>query len=174
MMLLSPAPSLAPDVLTAYGMDSTSLVLHWRHVTKEFQGQPTGYRISYHPSGVERKTAYKSVDIALNTTTLTNLTVYTMYVINVSALSSGGIGPANILKARTGAEGTRHFLHDVSNNKKMRYSSLKMIEVVLINWADGSFLTLLTMSYTLPLKILMGLGASTTTGQLRCFKKVGR
>ena len=108
-------------------------------MTKEFQGQPTGYRISYHPSGVERNIACESVDIALNTTTLTNLTVYTMYVINVSAVSSGGIGPANILKARTGAEGTRHFLHDFSNNKKMRYSSLKMSEVVLINWANGSF-----------------------------------
>ena len=56
----------------------------------------------------------------------------------------------------------------------LRYSSLKMSEVFLINWANGSFLTLLTMSYTLPLKIPMGLGASTTTGQLCCFKKVGQ
>ena len=172
-MLLSTAPSLAPDVLTAYGMGSTSLILHWRHVTKEFQGQPTGYHISYHPSGAEKNIADVSADIALNTTTLTNLTVYTMYVINVSAVSSGGIGPANTLKARTGAEGTRHFLHDFSNNKKMGYSSLQMSEVVLINWANGFFLTLLTMSYTLPLKIPMGLGTSIITGQLRCFKKLG-
>ena len=46
-----------------------------------------------------------SVNYTKNTTTLTNLTVYTTYVINVSAVSFGGIGPAATLKVRTGAEG---------------------------------------------------------------------
>lgn len=119
MMHLSQAPSLAPDMLTAYGVSSTCLVLQWRHVTEEFLGRPIGYRITYHPSGVKRNINYVSVDIVLNTTTLTNLTVYTKYVINVSAVSSGGIGPANTVKARTGAEGTRHFLCNFSNDKKI-------------------------------------------------------
>ena len=41
-----------------------------------------------------------------NATQLTNLSAFTMYVINVSALSSGGVGPWNTTKARTGDEGT--------------------------------------------------------------------
>ena len=47
-----------------------------------------------------------SVNHSKNTTALTDLTVYSMYVINVSAVSSGGIGPANTAKARTDAAGT--------------------------------------------------------------------
>ena len=44
-----------------------------------------------------------------NATQLTNLSAFTMYVINVSALSSGGVGPWNTTKARTGDEGTDGF-----------------------------------------------------------------
>lgn len=36
-----------------------------------------------------------------NITELTNLYAFTMYVINVSAVSSGGVGPWNTIKART-------------------------------------------------------------------------
>ena len=36
-----------------------------------------------------------------NITELTNLSAFTMYVINVSAVSSGGVGPWNTIKART-------------------------------------------------------------------------
>ena len=46
-----------------------------------------------------------TVNYTTNTKTLTNLTVYTMYVINVLAVSSGGIGPARTARARTDAEG---------------------------------------------------------------------
>ena len=38
-----------------------------------------------------------NVNYSTNTTTLTNLTVY--IVINVSAISFGGIGPVNTVKA---------------------------------------------------------------------------
>lgn len=40
-----------------------------------------------------------------NITTLVNLTAYTVYVVSVAAVSSGGIGPANAIKARTDAKG---------------------------------------------------------------------
>ena len=40
-----------------------------------------------------------------NVTTLANLTIYTMYVIHVLAVSSGGIGPANTVEAQTDASG---------------------------------------------------------------------
>ena len=62
------------------------------------------------------------VTFTLNTTILTDLTVYTMYAINVSAVSSGGVGPANTAKARTDAAGTEgfiyHWFHDTPHNQR--------------------------------------------------------
>ena len=40
-----------------------------------------------------------------NTTELIDLAPFTMYVINVSAVSSGGVGPGNTTKARTNDAG---------------------------------------------------------------------
>ena len=52
-------------------------------------------------------------NVTRNATTLSKLIVYTMYVINVSAVSSGGIGgPAKTVKARTDAEGKFLILAD--------------------------------------------------------------
>ena len=81
--------------------------MNWSHLPeKKFQGKPIGYKITFHPvkSGIDVK--YVSVNYTTNSTTLTNLTAYTIYVIRVSAVSSGGIGPANTVKARTDSEGT--------------------------------------------------------------------
>ena len=71
-----------------------------------FQGKPTGYKIIYHPTGLEKETVSLTVNYMVNTTTLTDLEVYTVYIINVSAVSSGGVGPGNMKMARTTAEGT--------------------------------------------------------------------
>ena len=73
---------------------------------KQFQGKPIGYKITFHTveSGID--VSHVSVNYTINSTTLTNLTAYTMYVIRVSAVSSGGIGPANTVEARTDSEGT--------------------------------------------------------------------
>ena len=46
-----------------------------------------------------------NVNFALNYTVLSNLTAYTIYVINVAAVSSGGKGPAKTTWVRTQAEG---------------------------------------------------------------------
>lgn len=87
-------------------------MVQWSHLReKHFRGQPIGYHITYFPADSENKINYVKVNFASNNTILSNLTAYTIYVINVSAVSSGGIGPANTAKARTGAEGTRQFLH---------------------------------------------------------------
>ena len=100
------APFRAPDLEIAYNQSSTSLALKWRHLPeKYFQGEPISYRITYNPVASENDLNFFCVNYTSNTTTLTNLIVYTVYVINVSAVSSGGIGPANTVKARTGAEG---------------------------------------------------------------------
>lgn len=75
---------------------------------KQFQGQPIGYHIRYHSQLLGPKSEqFVRVNYQTNTTTLTNLTVYTTYEIFVSAVSSGGIGPENMTEARTGAEGRR-------------------------------------------------------------------
>ncbi|KAJ7369345.1 Putative aminophospholipid-translocase [Desmophyllum pertusum] len=97
-------PSRAPDLVTAYNTSSTSLVVRWSHVKKQyFYGQPIGYKIVYYPLDLESDVISVSVNYTTNITTLADLAVYTMYVINVSAISSGGVGPAKTTKARTGA-----------------------------------------------------------------------
>ena len=91
----------------AQNSSSTYLIIKWNHLEeKEFHGQPTGYKITFHPENLENNVNFVTLNYTKSTTTLTNLTVYTIYVINVSAVSSGGIGPANAIKARTDAEGT--------------------------------------------------------------------
>ena len=100
------APVRAPGVEAAHSSGSTSLIVKWSPVAEgDFQGKPIGYEIKFRPLKLELKPNYVSVNYTTNTTVLTNLTAYTTYAINVSAVSSGGIGPANTVEARTGAEG---------------------------------------------------------------------
>ena len=72
-----------------------------------FYGQPIGYKIVYYPLDLESDVFSVTVNYTTNITTLADLAVYTMYFINVSAISSGGVGPAKTTKARTGAIGTK-------------------------------------------------------------------
>lgn len=94
-------------MVAAYSSSSTSLTVKWSHLPDEhFQGEPIGYKVVYYPVNAEsvgRETM--NINFTTNTTTLKNLTVYTLYVIHLSAVSSGGIGPENVAKARTDAEG---------------------------------------------------------------------
>ena len=107
IFFLFTAPSKAPDLIAAQNVSSTSLVLQWSHLPEEhFQGKPIVYIISYHKAGSDHDKIIVWENVTRNTTALTNLTVYTMYVIDVSAVSSGGIGPANTAKIRTDAEGS--------------------------------------------------------------------
>ena len=78
----------------------------WNYLSEEdFKGKPIGYNITYYSVDIENDVKFVRLNFTANTTTLTNLTVYTMYAINVSAVSSGGIGPANTARARTDAGG---------------------------------------------------------------------
>ena len=78
----------------------------WNYLLEEdFQGQPIGYNITYYSVDLESSVRFVRVNFTTDTTTLTNLAAYTMYIINVSAVSSGGIGPANTARARTDAAG---------------------------------------------------------------------
>ena len=107
LSFLFSAPFNASEVVTAHNSSSTSLLVNWSHLPeKHFQGTPIGYKITFHPVELENDVNYVSVNYTKNSTTLTNLTAYTIYVIRVSAVSSGGIGPANTVKARTDSEGT--------------------------------------------------------------------
>ena len=64
-----------------------------------------GYKVTYYPDGLESVINLVAVNLT-NTTELTNLSAFTMYVINISAVSSGGVGPWNTSKARTDDAGT--------------------------------------------------------------------
>ena len=80
--------------------------MEWSQLPENyFQGRPIGYDITYYPVHSEREINHSNTRFGMNTITLTNLSVYTLYVINVSAVSSGGIGPANTAVGRTDAEG---------------------------------------------------------------------
>ena len=100
------APSKAPDLVATQNVSSTSLVLEWSHLSEEnFKGKPIGYIITYHTVGSDHDKNVVCENVTRNATTLSNLTVYTKYIIDVSAVSSGGIGPANTARTRTDAEG---------------------------------------------------------------------
>lgn len=93
-------------MVVAHKVSSTNLVVRWSHLPEEdFHGQPIGYVITHHPTDLESDPNSMIVLYTTNSTTLTNLKVYTMYTINVSAVSSGGTGPAETVKTRTDAEG---------------------------------------------------------------------
>ena len=107
LLLLISAPFRALDSVIAQTSSATSLLVKWSRLPEVyFQGEPLGYIITFYPCGRESDVNIVKVNFTSNTTTLTNLTLDTMYVINVSAVSSGGVGPVNKVKARTDAEGT--------------------------------------------------------------------
>lgn len=64
-----------------------------------------GYKVTYYPDGLESVINLVAVNLT-NKTELTNLSAFTMYVINISAVSSGGVGPWSTIKARTDHAGT--------------------------------------------------------------------
>ena len=106
--LCSSAPSRAPDIIVAYNFSSTSLIVTWSHLPKQyFNGEPLGYKVTYHPVGLETNIPFVTLTYA-NITELTNLSAFTIYVINVSAVSTGGLGPWNTIKVRTNDAGTKH------------------------------------------------------------------
>ena len=67
---------------------------------KHFNGKPLGYKVTYHPAGLEQNSSFVTLNYK-NTTELANLTTFTEYIIYVSAVSSGGVGPATSTKAWT-------------------------------------------------------------------------
>ena len=69
-----------------------------------YNGEPIGYRILYYPVDLESDFKLVSVIYTTNTTSLFELYVYTKYAIYVSAVSSGGVGPAKPTFASTGAK----------------------------------------------------------------------
>ena len=73
--------------------------------TQYLNGEPVGYKVTYYPDGLESVINFVAVNLT-NTTELTNLSAFTMYVVNVSVVSSGGVGPWNTIKARTDDAGT--------------------------------------------------------------------
>ena len=93
-------------MVISHNSSSTSLLVRWSHLPEEhFQGKPIGYIITYRTVDLNNSMNAVRENLPTNVTTLANLTIYTMYVIHVSAVSSGGIGPANTVEAQTDASG---------------------------------------------------------------------
>lgn len=81
--------------------------MKWSHISKQgFRGKPVGYNVSYYPVGLEDNLVIVTVNYTTNHAELVNLTAFTDYVINVSAVSLGGVGPQNSTMARTDDAGT--------------------------------------------------------------------
>ena len=76
--------------------------------TEDFNGKPIGYKIIYHQVNPDSNFnpvivnyTFVTVNYTTNFTELTYLTAFTEYIVNVSAVSSGGEGPGNTTTART-------------------------------------------------------------------------
>ena len=80
--------------------------MKWSPLLEEhFRGQLIGYYITYFRADLENDINHVDVYFASNSTILSNLTAYSIYAINVSAMNPGGIGPAKTAWARTEAAG---------------------------------------------------------------------
>ena len=66
-----------------------------------FNGKFIGYQITYVAVNSESEFHLATVNYTMNFTELTNLTAFTEYVVTVSAVSSGGVGPKALTIART-------------------------------------------------------------------------
>lgn len=67
-----------------------------------------------------------------NITELTNLYAFTMYVINVSAVSSGGVGPWNTIKARTDDAGIDDLKWTKAQLRLFFFSALTIVDCLFI------------------------------------------
>ena len=79
--------------------------MKWNQIhNRYFQGRPIGYKIVFYPVDLKGRDYIDSVSVnyLTNATTLSGLAVDTMYTVQVSAVSSGGVGPAKETLAETG------------------------------------------------------------------------
>ena len=72
-----------------------------------FNGKCIGYLITYYPIDSEKDISFVVVNFTKNFAELINLTASTTYVINVSAVSSGGVGPGKLTNAQTDDAGKK-------------------------------------------------------------------
>ena len=99
---MSSVPSRAPKLVTAYNTSSTSLVVKWSHVPRQyFRGKPIGYNVYFIPYW-DDGFPFVRVNYTINTITLTNLYFYTEYYIAVAPVNSAGEGPAESTRTTTG------------------------------------------------------------------------
>ena len=83
------APTVAPDGLTSTSKESRSLSVVWASVPCSYQGGPiTGYRLRYsNGTSIVNTTGEGS-----RQHTLTGLTPFTNYSVQVAAINDGGTG----------------------------------------------------------------------------------
>ena len=98
-------------------------MVKWSPLREEhFRGKPVGYYITYFPADSGSDINFVNIYFASNSTILANLTAYTMYVINVSAVGPGGVGPAKTAWAITQAAGNRRIWFSSNTSSVTSYS----------------------------------------------------
>ena len=70
-----------------------------------FNGKRIGYQITYVAVNSKSDFHLATLNYTMNFTELTNLTAFTEYVVTVSVVSSGGVGPKALTIARTDEAG---------------------------------------------------------------------
>ena len=87
---ISKAPSSPPQSVTAIAVDPSSLRVTWQQPPEiDHNGPLTGYQIRYGQVG----TSTSTVSAGSTSYTLTGLTPYVRYTVQVAAVNSDGIGP---------------------------------------------------------------------------------
>ena len=101
---ISSAPSIAPEFAKAISYGKSTMYIYWARIPdRSFNGKPLGYNITYYPVGSEHNLRFAAVgDTESTSFELSGLDFNTTYVIKLSALSSGGEGPAISTTATTG------------------------------------------------------------------------
>ena len=90
-MTIPPAPSAAPNSVSVYAMSSTAITVQWGPVPCiEQNGDITGYTVRVLESG-EMERVEDVGDV--NEVTISDLTPFTTYSIQVAAVNSEGTGP---------------------------------------------------------------------------------
>ena len=111
--------------------------MEWQHIPRGHRnGILRGYRITYYPTKSYQAVKHKTVDSTRSSTTLSNLTKYTRYVIKVAGYTSKGLGPhpPRPLEIRTSEDGKSCdlvYLDVLTQNSKIEIPS-KCLEFAVI------------------------------------------
>lgn len=104
-------PSAGPANITAQNTSSSSVSVHWNDVPFEHQnGIITGYKVYIRKSGHDGE--WDTVEVTTKHCSFTGLDLWTLYDVNVSAITSVGEGvQSDAVKVKTDEDGLCSFIN---------------------------------------------------------------